>query len=70
MDNLGTTLIALIHNGECFQWDGDATNATSTRATIITGAPTASRDMLVSTPDRHLVFFGTCLLYTSDAADE
>jgi hypothetical protein len=30
-----------------------------TRATIITGAPTASRHMLVSTPDRHLVFFGT-----------
>ena len=59
LDNLGTTLIALIHNGECFQWDGDATNATTTRATIISGAPTASRDMLVSTPDRHLVFFGT-----------
>ena len=59
LDNLGTTLIALIHNGECFQWDGDASNATATRATIITGAPTASRDMLVSTPDRHLVFFGT-----------
>ena len=59
LDNLGTTLIALIHNGECFKWDGDATNATSTRAVIIPGAPTASRDMLVSTPDRHLVFFGT-----------
>ena len=59
LDNLGTTLIALIHNGECFEWDGDAINATATRATIITGAPTASRDMLVSTPDRHLVFFGT-----------
>jgi len=59
LDNLGTTLIALIHNGECFQWDSDASNATATRATIITGAPTASRDMLVSTPDRHLVFFGT-----------
>ena len=59
LDNLGSTLIALIHNGECFQWDGDAANATATRATIITGAPTASRDMLVSTPDRHLVFFGT-----------
>ena len=59
LDNLGSTLIALIHNGECFEWDGDATNATSTRATIISGAPTASRDMLVSTPDRHLVFFGT-----------
>jgi hypothetical protein len=59
LDNLGSTLIALIHNGECFQWDGDAANATGTRATIISGAPTASRDMLVSTPDRHLVFFGT-----------
>jgi hypothetical protein len=59
LDNLGSTLIALIHNGECFEWDGDATNATANRATIITGAPTASRDMLVSTPDRHLVFFGT-----------
>ena len=59
LDNLGSTLIALIHNGDCFQWDGDASNATATRATIITGAPTASRDMLVSTPDRHLVFFGT-----------
>ena len=59
LDNLGSTLIALIHNGECFQWNGDASNATAVRATIITGAPTASRDMLVSTPDRHLVFFGT-----------
>ncbi len=59
LDNLGSTLIALIFNGECFEWDADATNATNTRATIISGAPTASRDMLVSTPDRHLVFFGT-----------
>ena len=59
LDNLGGTVIALIHNGECFEWDSNSLNATSTRATIITGAPTASRDMLVSTPDRHLVFFGT-----------
>ena len=59
LDNLGSTLIALIFNGECFEWNADASNATQTRATIITGAPTASRDMLVSTPDRHLVFFGT-----------
>jgi len=59
LDNLGTTLIALIHNGECFKWDADATNATDNRAVIIPNAPTASRDMLVSTPDRHLVFFGT-----------
>ena len=59
LDNLGSTLIALIFNGAVFEWDADASNATSTRATIISGAPTASRDMLVSTPDRHLVLFGT-----------
>jgi len=59
LDNLGQTLIALIVNGPCFEWDSNASNATATRATIISGAPTASRDMLVSTPDRHLVFFGT-----------
>ena len=59
LDNYGSKLIALIVNGSVFEWDADATNATATRATIISGAPTASRDMLVSTPDRHLVLFGT-----------
>jgi len=59
LDNFGTKLIALIYNGECFEWDAAAADATSTRATIITNAPTASRHVLVSTPDRHLVFFGT-----------
>jgi len=59
LDNLGSTLLALIFNGSVFEWDSDLTNATSTRATIVSGAPTASRDMLVSTPDRHLVLFGT-----------
>ena len=59
LDNFGTKLIALIYNGECFEWDATPTNALTTRATIISGAPTASRHMIVSTPDRHLVFFGT-----------
>ena len=59
LDNLGQTLIALIVNGPVFEWDSNLTNATATRATIISGAPTASRDMLVSTPDRHLVLLGT-----------
>jgi len=59
LDNLGNTLVATIFNGETFTWDSNGTNASSTRATIATGAPTASRDMLVSTPDRHLIFFGT-----------
>ena len=59
LDNLGNTLIATINGGESFQWDSNPTGATSTRATIISGAPTASAFSLVSTPDRHLVFFGT-----------
>ena len=59
IDNFGDKIIALIHNGQVFEWDSNASNATSNRATIISGAPTASRDMIVSTPDRHLVFFGT-----------
>ncbi len=59
LDNFGDKAICLICDGEVFEWDSAATNATSTRATIISGAPTASRHMIVSTPDRHLVFFGT-----------
>jgi len=59
IDNFGDKIIALIHNGQVFEWNSNLSNATATRATIISGAPTASRDMLVSTPDRHLVFFGT-----------
>ena len=59
IDNFGNKIIALIHNKQVFEWNADASNATATRATIISGAPTASRDMIVSTPDRHLVFFGT-----------
>ena len=59
MDNYGTTLIALIYNGKCFKWDASAVNPTATRATVLANAPTASRHVIVSTPDRHLVFFGT-----------
>ena len=59
LDNFGDKAICLIHDGPVFSWDSSLSNATDTRATIITGAPTASRHMLVSTPDRHLVFFGT-----------
>jgi hypothetical protein len=59
LDNFGDKAICLIHDGPVFSWDSSLSNATETRATIITGAPTASRHMLVSTPDRHLVFYGT-----------
>ena len=59
IDNFGAKVIALIHDAQCFEWDSNATDAVNNRATLISGAPTASRDMLVSTPDRHLVFLGT-----------
>ena len=59
LDNFGDKAICLIHDGPVFEWDSSASNAVNTRATIISGAPTASRHMVVSTPDRHLVFFGT-----------
>jgi hypothetical protein len=59
IDNFGDKAICLIHDGPVFSWDSSLSNATSTRATIISGAPTASRHMVVSTPDRHLVFYGT-----------
>ena len=59
LDNFGNKLIATINGGESFEWNSNPTDATSTRATIISGAPTASAFSLVSTPDRHLIFFGT-----------
>jgi len=59
LDNFGDKAICLIHDSAVFEWNSAASGATETRAVIITGAPTASRHMLVSTPDRHLVFFGT-----------
>ena len=59
LDNFGNILIATIADGATFEWNSNATGATSTRATIVSGAPTASQFTLVSTPDRHLVCFGT-----------
>ena len=57
LDNFGNKLIATINAGESFEWDSNG--SVSTRASIITSAPTASAFSIVSTPDRHLVFFGT-----------
>ena len=59
LDNYGTKLMALIYNGACYEWDAAASNPTANRATIVAGAPTASRHMLVSPVDRHLIFLGT-----------
>ena len=71
LDNLGNKLIATINGGESFEWNSNPTGATDTRASIITNAPTASAFSLVSTPDRHLIFFGTeTTIGTSSTQDE
>ena len=57
LDNFGQILIATVLNGGAFEWDPD--DGPTTRAVAITNAPTKSRLSLVSTPDRHLLFFGT-----------
>jgi len=57
LDNYGEDLIATVLNGGTYIWDTSA--GTSTRATAVANAPTASRLSLVSTPDRHLILLGT-----------
>ena len=59
LDNYGELLIATIHNGPSFQWDPNAGAGVSTRATLITNAPTTSVMSIVSDRDRHLIFLGT-----------
>ena len=58
--NYGENLIALIHNKRMFQWEPSIPNL-QVRAVAITGTevPTESRDLVLSTPDRHLVAIGT-----------
>jgi len=61
LDNFGEQLIATIKNGKTFSWNPINSNpaALSTRATIVTSAPTASVMSLVSDRDRHLIMLGT-----------
>jgi hypothetical protein len=56
-DNFGQNLILQLVDGGIYEWDPDS--GLGTRATAISGAPTKSKYALVSTPDRHLVCFGT-----------
>ena len=57
LDNFGEDLIATQLNGGTYRWDTSA--GTATRAAIVANAPTTSRLSLVSSPDRHLILFGT-----------
>ena len=71
LDNFGNKLIATISGGETFEWDSDPTTASATRATLLPNAPTSSAFSIVSTPDRHLIFFGTeTTIGTKSSKDE
>lgn len=58
LDTFGEDLIAQVNNGGVYQWS-PTTNGVNVRASLISGAPTKNGYSLVSTPDRHLVLFGT-----------
>ena len=58
IDNFGELMIATVLDGSTFQWSPTNDGLTG-KASAITNAPTASKFSLVSTPDRHLILFGT-----------
>jgi len=69
--NYGENLLALIHNKTIFQWEPSLPNL-SVRAVLVTGSevPTASRDMVLSTPDRHLICIGTETTLQSESTQD
>ena len=56
-DNFGEKLVLQLVDGAIYEWD--PSSGVATRASAISGAPTKSKYALVSTPDRHLICFGT-----------
>jgi hypothetical protein len=56
-DNFGEDVVCQLVDGAIYLFDTSA--GITTRATAIAGAPTKSTYAVVSTPDRHLVCFGT-----------
>jgi hypothetical protein len=70
LDNFGELLIATIKNGQTFSWDPNAGTGVGTRATIISGNPTATVLTRVSDRDRHLIHFGTEATIGSSATQD
>jgi hypothetical protein len=61
LDNYGQLLVATVRNGKTFTWSPLAAEpaALTTRAAVVSGAPTRSLMSLVSDRDRHLFLMGT-----------
>jgi hypothetical protein len=58
LDNFGELLIATVLGGSTYQWS-PTTDGLLGKASLVANAPTTSKFSLVSTPDRHLILFGT-----------
>lgn len=56
-DQFGQVLIMQAVNGSIYRWSPD--DGTDQRAIAVAGAPTKSTFALITSPDRHLVCFGT-----------
>ena len=56
-DTFGEDLLAIRNDGALFRWDLSA--GVATPAALVSSSPTASRFLLVSSPDRHIFLFGT-----------
>jgi hypothetical protein len=57
-ETFGEDLLALANNSVLYKWDTSA--GPTTRAAVASGnAPTASRHLILSTPDRHVILLGT-----------
>jgi hypothetical protein len=67
-DNYGEDVICQLVDGPTYYWDLSA--GTAVRASVLPGAPTKSTYALVSTPDRHLVCFGTEAVIGNDTTQD
>jgi len=67
-DNYGENLILQLVDGSIYQWLPSL--GIGVRATVIAGAPTKSKYAIISTPDRHLVCFGTETTLSSPATQD
>lgn len=67
-DSFGENLILQLVDGRIYEWL--PSTGIGVRASAITGAPTKSVYALVSTPDRHLVCFGTESIIGSPATQD
>ena len=59
LENFGEDLLALANNGSLYKWDSSAGVVDNRAALAHANAPTASRHLILSTPDRHIILFGT-----------